>query len=194
MACNFNHQYLQFIQMTTTPISPENSKRARALCKNLLQCCKDLDIPDTATEEDFLNLVGDKVSEVINLATLLQQVEDLTKELHVIDGTLNRMPALSDYKERMSKIEVCCRSNQVLSDENHQLKTLNTELLKDKQRLRTIRGLMGYIQAGEGDTVRIFQDDVPPYTYNIIVGKQSYWGDTFNEVIDKAIQSTEKKV
>ena len=60
------------------------------------------------------------------------------------------------------------------------------ELKKSERRLKVLRELMGYVQAGEGETVHLFQDDVPTYTYHITVGKTSYWGDSFNEVIDKA--------
>ena len=60
------------------------------------------------------------------------------------------------------------------------------ELKKSERRLKVLRELMGYVQAGEGETVHLFQDDVPTYTYHITVGKTSYWGNSFNEVIDKA--------
>lgn len=62
------------------------------------------------------------------------------------------------------------------------------ELKKDKERLASLRSLMGHVQDGSSTTVVLFQDDA---TNNYFVKSGNTYvsfGETFNEAIDKAIK------
>lgn len=77
------------------------------------------------------------------------------------------------YLELLSKINVL----------NNKLEKAEYEAEVSKM----VRHLCGYIQAGEGQELRISQDEVAK-TWHLQAGLQRYWGDTFREAICKAAE------
>lgn len=51
-----------------------------------------------------------------------------------------------------------------------------------------LKSMMGYVQNGSDTSVCIYQDDAT-YTYHCKVGKNSYWGNSLKEAINKAYES-----
>lgn len=64
---------------------------------------------------------------------------------------------------------------------NHRL----TQLEEKATLFDTLRALMGYVQNGTGQTVRIFQDDATN-TYHVSAGDKTYWGESLKIAIGKA--------
>ena len=65
------------------------------------------------------------------------------------------------------------------------------ELLSARKKIKTLsdlQELMGYVQNGSEETVSLFQDDA---TMNFIlrVGKKMYWGNSLENVIEKAFEA-----
>ena len=70
-------------------------------------------------------------------------------------------------------------------DKNHDQNLLTAaEALACTRRLRAIRRLCGYVQDGSAQTVKIFEDDATR-TFHIKVNNRSWWGNSFEEVLDK---------
>jgi hypothetical protein len=61
------------------------------------------------------------------------------------------------------------------------------EAERDATLLNGLRELMGYIEAGEGDTVKLFQDDATK-SFFVKVGNKSYFADSFKSAIGEAVQ------
>lgn len=82
-------------------------------------------------------------------------------------------------------------------DHGEQIKTLIAasrmalELMEDSRRFKNLRHLMGYVQDGSQDSVTLFQDDATS-DYFVKVGKQSFFGTSLNEAIDKAIDAARR--
>lgn len=51
---------------------------------------------------------------------------------------------------------------------------------------KDLRKLCGYLQNGSDVTVKLSQDDAC-HTYHLYVGKTMYWGNSFEECVDKAM-------
>ena len=56
----------------------------------------------------------------------------------------------------------------------------------DAKRWKATKELAGHWQDGSDETVTLFPDDATG-TYHIICGKQSYFGSSFNEAVDRAM-------
>ena len=59
---------------------------------------------------------------------------------------------------------------------------------KAVQTLESLRELMGYVQNGSDETVSLFQDDAT-MDFMLRVGKKTYWGNSLENVIDKAFEA-----
>ena len=59
---------------------------------------------------------------------------------------------------------------------------------KSVQALKSLRNLMGYVQNGSEETVSLFQDDATK-DFMLRVGKKTYWGNSLENVIDKAFEA-----
>lgn len=59
-------------------------------------------------------------------------------------------------------------------------------------RMAEVRRLLGYVEAGGGDTVTMFQDDAT-MTFHIKVGKAEYFDKSFTAALDAAIAGTPKE-
>ena len=59
---------------------------------------------------------------------------------------------------------------------------------KAVQTLESLRKLMGYVQNGSDETVSLFQDDATK-DFMLRVGKKTYWGNSLENVIDKAFEA-----
>jgi hypothetical protein len=57
---------------------------------------------------------------------------------------------------------------------------------KDADRLAGLRELMGYIEDGSSDTVRLFQDDATR-SFFVKIGSREYYGEGFKGAIDAAL-------
>lgn len=58
---------------------------------------------------------------------------------------------------------------------------------------RQLRELCGYVEAGDGETVTLFQDDAT-YSFHINVGKKSWYGNTLEEAVHKAAEARKVEI
>lgn len=66
--------------------------------------------------------------------------------------------------------------------------TIDIERLqKDSERLAMLRELMGYVEDGSHDIVKLYQDDAT-YEFFVSVGKLKYYGKSFEQAIDNAMK------
>lgn len=73
----------------------------------------------------------------------------------------------------------------------HDLKAMAAELISARKAvhtLKSLRELMGYIQNSSDTMVSLFQDDAT-MSFMLRVGKSTYWGNSLENVIEKAFEA-----
>jgi len=82
---------------------------------------------------------------------------------------------------------VCLVPLDESNEDNAKLIVKTPELKADSELLEGLRSLMGYVQNGSETTLSLFQDDATK-SFHIKVGNtRSYWGESFKEALQKAI-------
>lgn len=117
---------------------------------------------------------------------LLLQALEFIAELRVPQTKDQALEQLLRGGQVIDAIEEWLAQPIETAPEELKLRLLNAE--RAAARLRGIRELMGYIEAGEGDTVSLFQDDATK-NYFIKVGKRSWFANSFEGAIDVAVHN-----
>ncbi len=132
--------------------------------------CENCGWPDENREADPGSVVDEITSEILNVVAVEGHDNEEWQQVHaVVDKGIEPI-----------------RSQLAAKDEEL------AELRADKERLRGLRELCGYVENGSDTVVTLFQDDATKDWF-CKVGKTSHWGNSFDAAIDAARQQGGQK-
>lgn len=108
--------------------------------------------------------------------------ENLVRAIRNADRSAERPDSPKDWAVADSELEIAWRVYNAC--------VLVTD--PDVKRLNAIRWLMGYVENGGGQTVRIYQDDATK-SFSISATRTGHWwfDDSFRGVLDKLVREME---
>lgn len=122
---------------------------------------------------------------------LIEELKHENHNLNVALGTTGYEEADWFSEDERATSAACNELIQARIERMQIQKAKLEEQAKDAARLNGLRELMGYVEDGSSDTVKLFQDDATK-SFFVTVGKKDYYSTSFKGAIDEALSENEK--